>query len=118
MKKFVPVLVALAAVSLGGCGGSDDAEDPGESALDSTTDAPKCSEIWKVGETLDITPYDGCEDGDTYIVGTTSGCYDAESNYIGQVATYKDLWVVQKGTDPKMGTGGTPGKVTDVDPEC
>ena len=115
MKKAVLVMAMLLLVGLGGCGGSDKAA--GKSN-DSGSDT-KCADIWKVGKTLNIDGYAGCQDGDTYIVGVTSGCYDAESNYIGQSANFKkQLWVVQKGTSDQTGEGGTPGKVTDVDPKC
>lgn len=118
MKQYVPVFVALAAFSLAGCGGGSDDSKGANKSNDSGSDT-KCADIWKVGKTLNLDDYEGCQDGDTYIVGVTSGCYDAESNYIGQTANFeKRLWVVQKGTSDQTGEGGTPGKVTDVDPKC
>lgn len=116
MKKSaicVAVLVALA-----GCGG--DSDDDGQAAVDEMFgDVPECSEVWQVGETLDLATYEGCQEGDNISAAVTSGCYDDENNYLGQVASYEDrLWVLQTDTDPKTGEGGTPGEITDVDPTC
>lgn len=119
MKKSVRVLVALAVVGLGACGGGSDKITDEEAADQLFGDSPKCSQVWKVGETLDLATYEGCETApDEILAAVSSGCYDADSNMIGMFATFEDrLWVVQEGTD-KDGKGGTPGKVTDVDPKC
>ena len=119
MKRSVLVLVALAAV-VSGCGGDASKDnDAAESVEDAIADTPQCSDIWEVGATLDLNTYEGCQDGDEFVAAVTRGCYDAESKYVGQVATFEDrLWVVQEGTDQSTGEGGTPGKVTDVDPKC
>lgn len=120
MKKHLlaPTLTAL--VLLAGCGGSDDGNDDATAGGGgSASDVRACSEVWKVGETLDLDTYEGCQDGNTIVAAVTRGCYDANNKYVGQVATFEDrLWVVQEGTDQKTGEGGTPGKVTDVDPGC
>lgn len=127
MKKTVLSLLFVAtALGFTGCGGSSSDQgsesDQGsdvQSLEDAISNSPKCSDVWKVGETLDLSTYEGCLDGDTLIAAVTSGCYDTKNQYVGQSATYKDtLWVVQTGTDPKTGEGGTPGKVTDADPKC
>jgi hypothetical protein len=115
MKRTVAVVVALVASGLGACGGAGKSD-----GGDAAANEQKCSETWKVGTTIDLNTYGGClnDDGDIE-VAITQGCYDANSNYIGQFATFDDrLWVVQKGTDDKTGEGGTPGQVTDVDPKC
>ncbi len=126
MKQAAILVVALAAFVLGGCGGDGDSDGSGDasnssdqSLEDALSDLPQCSDVWKVGETLDLSTYEGCQDGDTVEAAITNGCYDADAKYVGQVATYEDrLWVLQTGTDPKTGEGGTPGTVTDVDPGC
>jgi hypothetical protein len=120
-RTALTLLAALALLGLGGCGGSDsDSGSEDTSFEDALADLPQCSDVWKVGETLDLSTYEGCQDGpDSVVAAVTSGCYDADSKYVGQVATYEDrLWVVQTGTDPKTGKGGTAGEVTDVNPHC
>ncbi|KQY62400.1 hypothetical protein [Nocardioides sp. Root140] len=114
MNKTVLPLVVLALLGLGACG--DDSRGGGD---DESSGTPACSDVWEVGETLDLNTYEGCEDGDSIVAVVTMGCYDADSKYVGQFTAYEDrLWVVQSGTDQKTGDGGTPGKITDVDPEC
>lgn len=111
---------------LGGCGGEDESAgrerpDSGLSSTDGADDGglPDCSKIWKVGRTLDLDSYEGCDDGDTVIAYVGSGCYDAEGNYVGVFSAFEDrLWVVQVGASDQTAKGGTPGKVTDVRPEC
>lgn len=119
IRKIVTVLAL--SVALVGCGGDGDGDgdDSDASGDGGGYGVPECSDVWKVGETIDLNTYEGCHDGGTIEIGITQGCYDAKNKYRGQFATYKDeLWVVQTGTDPKTGQGGKPGKVTDVDPKC
>ena len=115
MKK-IALFTAIAALALGltACGSDD--PDEGDSAADSV---PDCEDVWVVGEELDLSTYEGCTDGDTIVAAVTRGCHDENSEYVGQVATFEDrVWVLQEGTDPTTGEGGTPGEVTDVAPAC
>lgn len=107
------VIAACALAVLSGCGGGSGG---GDSPSEAGGDLPKCSDVWQVGKKLDQTTYEGC---DTDPVYTSSGCYDADSNYRGQFMTYADrLWVIQTNTDSKTGDGGVAGTITDVDPNC
>jgi hypothetical protein len=114
--KTIALFTATAALALGltACG-SDDPDD-GHNAADSV---PDCSDVWVVGEEIDLSTYEGCTDGDKIVAAVTRGCHDENSEYVGQVATFEDrLWVLQEGTDPTTGEGGTPGEVTEVAPAC
>lgn len=106
MRLFLVAFVFVLA-ACGGGGSSDPAEMTSQ-----------CSDVWKIGTTLDLDTYEGCEEDGTILIAVTMGCYDADQKYVGQFSSYQNrLWVVQTGTD-KNGRGGTPGKVTDVDPNC
>ncbi|MCL3836891.1 hypothetical protein [Aeromicrobium duanguangcaii] len=125
VKKLVSILAVLTLILLGGCGSDGSAADDGiDSSLSSTDGAddgalPDCSKIWKVGRTLDLDSYEGCDNGDEVVPYIGSGCYPRDGNYIGVSANFEDrLWVVQEGASDQTAKGGTPGEVTDVDPKC
>lgn len=116
MKKVVAALAVPAAfLAFSACGSDDsgvNADNP------SSADYPVCEDVWVVGETLDLSTYDGCTiEGDSVMAAITQGCYSADGEYLGQFSAYDDsLYVLQTGTDPKTGSGGTAGVVTDTNP--
>lgn len=116
--RLFAALTVLWVAAVAGCGG-ETPEDDDNALGDPFTEMPPCSEVWQEGKTLDLDTYEGCRDDDHIELAVTSGCHDENGEYRGQVATYQDeLWVLQTGTDPETGEGGTPGEVTRVPPEC
>lgn len=105
MKRTLAVLAAVPLLLLSGCGagGSDDAgaggsSDGTASGGDSSTDTPKCTDIWKVGTTLPAD-FTGCmEDSTTLLDSSYTPCKDGKTKmFIDQSPTGMNRFVAITG---------------------
>ena len=94
MKTLIgSAAVALALVGLAGCGDDEPRKDRPEGA-------PDCADVWVEGKTLPAD-YEGCNDGDTFVVLTTVG--DCElASYEGDEEFFANLGGTISKVDPSL----------------